>query len=46
MKHKMNSRVEGSLLPNQMQSALNTSQSGDKFVISQLHSWREVASKV
>lgn len=32
MKHKM----EGSLLPNQKQSALYTSQLGDKFVISQL----------
>jgi len=41
MKHKMSSRMEGSLLPNQKQSALNTSQSGDKFVVSQLCSWRE-----
>lgn len=45
MKHKMNSRMEGSLVPNQKQSALNTNQSGDKFVISQPCSCREVAKK-
>jgi len=45
MKHKMNFKMEGSLLCNQKQSDLNISQLGDKFVIFHLQSWREFAQK-
>ena len=45
MKHKMNLKMEGSLLCNQKQSDLNISQLGDKFVIFHLQSWREFAQE-